>query len=346
MRRPELRRHLVLALLAFPVLAALGALGYMLIEGWSLSDSLFMAATTITTVGYGEVHPLSEGGRLFTIALLLVGLAALWYTLSVLVRVVLEGELGLNWEARRMERQISQLREHHIVAGFGRVGRQTALALRDLGHSVVVIEEDAAVVHEALDNGYLVVEGNATEDEILLQAGVGRAAGLIAALGSDADNVFVILSARDLNATLPIVARANAASAIPKLTRAGATQVVSPYATAGRQMARLALRPGTVDFIETLFQGTSEALVVENVHIESDSPLVGMTARQLKERVRHAALIAVLRDGAVISPPGPDFAFASGDELAVVGAEAHLRRLEDFSQSTARKPVPGSEHGG
>jgi voltage-gated potassium channel len=248
-----------------------------------------------------------------------------------------------------MERQITQLRDHHIVAGFGRVGRQTALALRDLGHPVVVIEENAAAVHEALDDGCLVVEGNATEDEILLQAGVTRAAGLIAALGSDADNVFVILSARDLNAALPIVARANAASAIPKLTRAGATQVISPYATAGRRMARLALRPGTVDFIETLFQGSSEALVVENVRIEPDSPLVGMTARQLTERVRHAALIAVLRDGEAISPPGPDFAFASGDEIAAVGAEAHLSRLEDFSQALVRKPrspMPGSENGG
>ena len=333
MRRPELRRHMVLALLTFPVLAAIGALGYMLIEGWSLSDSLFMAATTITTVGYGEVHPLSEGGRLFTIALLLVGLAAVWYTLSVLVRVVLEGELGLNWEARRMERQIAQMRDHHIVTGFGRVGRQTALALRDLGHQVVIIEEDAATVREALDDGYLVVAGNATEDEILLQAGVTRAAALIAALGSDADNVFVILSARDLNASLSIVARANTTGAIPKLTRAGATQVVSPYATASRQMARLALRPGTVDFIETLFQGTSDALVVENVRIEPGSPLVGMTARQLRERVRHAALIAVLRDGEAISPLGLDFALAAGDEIAAVGTEAHLRRLEDFSQA-------------
>lgn len=346
--RPDLRRHFLLSLLTFPALAAIGAVGYRLIEGWSLSDSLFMAATTITTVGYGEVHPLSERGRLFTIALLLVGLATVWYTLSVLVRVVLEGELGLNWEARRMERQIAQARDHHIVTGYGRVGRQIAQALGEMGHHVVVIEADAAAVHEALADGYLVVEGNATEDEILLHAGIARAAALIAALGSDADNVFVTLSARALHATLPIVARANDRSAIPKLTRAGATQAVSPYDAASRQMARLALRPGTVDFIESLFQGTSDTLVVENVRVEPDSPLVGMTARQLKERVRHAALIAVLRDGEAISPPGPDFAFASGDEIAAVGTEMHLRRLEDVSQAPNRKPAlsrPGPEHG-
>jgi voltage-gated potassium channel len=348
-RRPWLTRHLVLALLAFPALAAVGTLGYVLIEGWSLSDGLFMAATTITTVGYSEVRPLSERGRLFTIGLLLVGLAALWYTLSVLVRVVLEGELGLSWEARRMERQLTQVRDHHLVAGFGRVGRQAALALRELGHAVVVIDEAEAAVREAVAAGFLVVAGDATADPILVQAGVARAAGLIAALGSDADNVFVTLSARNLHATLPIVARANVASAVPKLTRAGATQVVSPYATAGRQLARLALRPGTVAFVDNLFHGAAGALVVEDVRIDPGSPLVGMTVRQLHERVPQAVLIAVLRDGETVSPPGPDFAFAGGDEVAAVGTEGHLRRLEEISQASAREPrspLPGRGAGG
>jgi voltage-gated potassium channel len=334
-RRPDLRRHFLFSLLTFPALAAIGAIGYMLIEGWSLSDSLFMAATTITTVGYGEVHPLSERGRLFTIALLLVGLAAVWYTLSVLVRVVLEGELGLNWEARRMERQIAQMRDHHIVTGYGRVGCQIAQVLREMGHQVVVIEADAAAVHEAVADGYLVVEGNATEDEILLHAGITRAAALIAALGSDADNVFVTLSARALHATLPIVARANDASAIPKLMRAGATQAVSPYDAASRQMARLALRPGTVDFVEDLFKGPSGALVVEDVRVDPGSPLVGMTVREVRAQVPHASFVAVLRDGETVSPLAADFRLASGDRIAAVGTETTLRRLETVSQAPA-----------
>src|SRR5262249_16383112 len=157
------------------------------------------------------------------------------------------------WEERRMERQVQQVHGHHVVASFGRVGRQTALALRELGHQVVVIDADAAAVRNAIASGFLAVEGDATEDATLTHAGIQHAAGLLIALGEDADNVYATLSARALHAALPIVARANEASAVPKLMRAGATQVVSPYDTASRQMARLALRPRTVDFIEDLF---------------------------------------------------------------------------------------------
>jgi voltage-gated potassium channel len=336
--RPTLRRRLILALLAFPALVAFGTVGYMVVEGWSLSDALFMAATTITTVGFGEVRPLTERGRFFTIVLLVVGLAAVWYALSVLVRVALEGELGLRWEERRMERQTRQVRGHHIIAGFGRVGRQTAQALRDLGHQVVVIDEAPEAVRDALAAGFLAVEGNATEDATLQRAGVERAAGLVAALGSDADNVFVTLSARALNATLPIVARANTGGAVPKLTRAGATQVVSPYDMAGRQMARLAVRPRTVDFIENLFQGQTGGLVVEDVRVDDGSPLVGATIREVQERVPQAVLLAVRRQGQTLAPPDADFRLASGDEIAAVGTEAHLRHLEVVSQVAADMP--------
>ena len=335
-RRPTLRRRLVVALLAFPTLVAVGTLGYMAIEGWSSSDALFMAATTITTVGFGEVRPLSERGRLFTILLLLVGLTAVWYALSVLVSVALEGELGLRWEERRMERQVSQVRGHHIIAGVGRVGRQTALALRDLGHQVVAIDADPAAARDAIATGFLVVEGDATEDATLARAGIDHAAGLVTTLGSDADNVFVTLSARALHATLPIVARANEASAIPKLIRAGATQVVSPNDMAGRQMARLALRPRTVEFIEDLFKGPSGALVVEDVHVDPGSPLVGMSIHEVHVRVPHVVFIAVRRDGQTMSPPAPEFRLATGDEIAAVGTEANLRRLEDSSQGAVR----------
>lgn len=315
---------------------ALGTLGYMAIEGWSPSDALFMAATTITTVGFGEVQPLSERGRLFTILLLLVGLAAVWYALSTLVSEALAGELSLLWEERRMERQMQQLRNHHVVAGFGRVGRQTALALRELGHPVMVVDSNPAAVRDATASGFVVVEGDATEDETLKRAGIEHAAGLLTALGSDADNVYVALSARALHATLPIVARANEANAIPKLIRAGATQVVSPYDTASRQMARLALRPRTVDFIENLFKGPSGALVVEDMRVDPGSILAGMSIREVQAKVPHAGLVAVLRDGQTISPLAADFCLASGDEIAAVGTETNLRLLETFSQGERR----------
>jgi voltage-gated potassium channel len=332
-RRQTLRQRLALALLAVPALVVLGAVGYMVIEGWSFSDALFMAVTTITTVGYGEVRPLTERGRAFTIVLLLVGLAALWYGLSVLVSVVVEGELAIRLGVRRMERHLQGIHGHHIIAGFGRVGRQTAHALRQLGHQVVVVDKEPDAMAAATAAGFPAVAGNATEDATLVRAGIERAAGLVAALGSDADNVFVTLSARALHPALPIVARANDAGAVPKLTRAGATQVVSPYAMAGRQMARLALRPGTVDFIENLFAGGAGSLVVEDIRVDAESLLAGLQIQHVREQAPYVVILAVLRDGQTIAPPPPDLVLASGDEIAAMGSEADLKELEERSQA-------------
>jgi voltage-gated potassium channel len=313
---------------------AVGAIGYMAIEGWSFFDALFMAATTITTVGFGEVRPLSTPGRLFTIGLLLAGLAALWYALSLLVRVALEGELGARWEERRMERQIEQTRDHQIVAGFGRVGRQTAFALRDLGQKVVVIDAAPPAIDDAHAAGFDVVAGNAADDATLIRAGIARSAGLIAALGRDADNVFVTLSARALQPTLPIVARANDRDSAPKLIRAGAMRVVSPYAAAGRQMARLAVRPRTVEFIENLFGGPSATLVIEDLRIDAGSPLVGRTIGEVHAQASQALCIALRRGGETLAPPPSDLRLNVGDEIAVIGPEANLRGLEAASQAT------------
>jgi voltage-gated potassium channel len=332
-RGPQpLRRQLIIALLAAPALLAIGTLGYMAIEGWSFFDALFMAATTITTVGYGEVRPLSTPGRAFTIGLLIAGLAALWYALSLLVRVALEGELGARWEERRMERHVEHHRDHQIVAGFGRVGRQTALALRDLGQTVVVIDAAPAAIEDAKAAGFDVVAGNAAEDATLIRAGIARAAGLIAALGQDADNVFVTLSARALQPSLPIVARANERASVPKLIRAGAMQAVSPYSTAGRQMARLAVRPRTVEFIENLFGGPSATLVVEDVRIDAGSPLVGRTVREVQALAPEVLCVAVRRGGETLAPPASDLRLTIGDEIAVIGPEENLRSLEAASQ--------------
>ena len=328
----SLKRRLVLSLLAFPALVAIGTLGYMLIEGWTLSDALFMSATTITTVGFGEVRPLSDAGRIFTIVLLVTGLAAIWYALSVLVGVVVEGELGIRWEARRVERQVGQIQDHQIVCGFGRVGRETAETLRDLGKKVVIVDRDSASLVTAKENRFLGVVGDATEDAVLIRAGIDRAAGLIAALGTDADNVFVTLSARALNPALPIVARANEAGAIPKLSRAGATQVISPYDMAGRQMARLALRPETVNFVEDLFRGTAGGLLVEDVRIEEGSPFDGLTIHDVHERVPRTLFLAIRRGDQTVAPPPPDFQLSGGDLVAAVGTEPDLRSLEAGSQ--------------
>lgn len=337
----SLRRRLVLSLLAFPALAAIGAVGYMLIEGWSFSDALFMAATTITTVGFGEVQPLSERGRIFTITLLVVGLGAIWYALSVLVGIVVEGELGLRLEKRRMERRVAELRGHQIVCGFGRVGRQTAESLRRLGRQVVVIDRDLLALDVAHAGQFLTIEGDATEDATLVRAGIERAGGLVTALGNDAENVFVTLSARALNARLPIVARANEAGSIPKLARAGAAQVVSPYDMAGRQMARLALRPATVNFVEDLFRGDGGGLLVEDVRIETGSPLDGLTIHESHQHVPHILILAIRRAQETIAPPPADLRLTGGDLVAAVGAEPDLLRLERNSQQPLASDAGG-----
>ncbi|MFN8592902.1 MAG: potassium channel protein [Thermomicrobiales bacterium] len=337
----SLRLRLALSLLAFPALAAIGAMGYMLIEGWSFSDALFMAATTITTVGFGEVQPLSENGRIFTIGLLVVGLGAIWYALSVLVGIVVEGELGHRLEKRRMERRVADLSGHQIVCGFGRVGRQTAESLRRLGREVVVIDRDPLALSLANGAKFLTVEGDAAEDASLVRAGIERAGGLVTALGNDAENVFVTLSARALNSGLSIVARANEAGSIPKLVRAGAAQVVSPYDMAGRQMARLALRPATVNFVEDLFRGDGGGLLVEDVRIEAGSPLDGLTIAEAHQLLPRMLILAIRRSQETMAPPPPDLHLAGGDLVAAVGAEPDLLRLERNSQQSAIAPSGG-----
>jgi voltage-gated potassium channel len=226
LREPPERRLRVLALMLVIVLAV-GTTGYVVIEDWPVVDALYMTVITITTVGFGEIYPLSRSGRIFTIGLIAVGLTGIWYALSVLVGFMIEGIFSQEWERRRMEQQLSGIKDHFIVCGYGRVGRQIAAQLRRYHRPVVVIDRDPTALAEAASDGLLTVQGDATEDDILRQAGIARARGLITAVATDADNVFVTLSARALRPDLSIVARANVEDAAPKLQRAGATHVVS-----------------------------------------------------------------------------------------------------------------------
>lgn len=330
-------------LLALLAVVGVGTAGYVVIEGWPIFDALYMAVTTVGTIGYGEIHPLSVAGRVFTIGLIAVGLASLWYALSVMVGLIVEGHLTQQWERRRMERRLGKMAGHYIVCGFGRVGRQIADELVRDGRQVVVVDTDPEALASAVavGDGLATVEGNATEDETLLAAGIARAGGLIAAVASDADNIFVTLSARALHPSLAIVTRANHDDAIPKLRRAGATQVVSPYAMAGRQMARLALRPATVDFVETLMRGTNAELLLEDVRIAGGSPLAGLSVADARRRLSDVLLLALRREGEMTAPLPADLTLRADDVLAAVGREDALRRLEDASRGR-EAPVPAT----
>ena len=221
---------------------AMGILGYMRIEGWSFLDAAYMTIVTFTTVGYEEVHPLSSTGRVFTMFMMVVGVGVMLYILTSVVQIVVEEEiLRTLFRRRRMRTQMAKLRNHFIVCGFGRVGREVALTLQQESAPLVVMDRNSEVLAEAEELGLLGVEGDPTKDEDLLSVHVGEAYCLVAATGSDADNVYIALTARGLNPSLRIVARASRADAEDKLHRAGADMVISPYSIGGRQMAQSAI---------------------------------------------------------------------------------------------------------
>src|SRR4030043_153880 len=292
-----------LGVLLLVVLA--GTIGYELIEGWPFLDSLYMAVITITTVGYAEVHPLSTAGQIFTIFLILGGVGTAFYILTSLVRYIIEGEFGFRIGRQRMEAKIRRLNKHFILCGYGRVGQAIAHIFRQQEAKFVVIERDRETINKAQQSGCLTINGDATKDEFLRQARIDNARGIIIALGDDADIIYTTLAAKELNATLPIVARANNEDAEKKLQQAGANRIVAPEAIGGVRMARLALRPKSVEFIETVLFGREKQLLVEEIEAAEGSPLIGSTIKEKEERFDGIRILALKKRGGGLSPnPG------------------------------------------
>jgi voltage-gated potassium channel len=328
----SLRVRLLLPLSLVLVVITIGTLGYHWLwrdAGGTWMDALFMTVTTITTIGYGEIRPLTTAGRLFTIGLALTGIGSLFYMLGVVMEYLVSVRLADPTGRRRMERRIRELSGHVIVAGMGRVGRQAALELHQAGTDFVVVDPDEPAIEHAAERGYLALVGDATEDEVLEQVGIRRARGLIVTTGNDATNIYIVLSARVLNPELHIVSRAAEEAGVTKLTRAGANRAVSPYAIGGHRLAHLMLSPAVVDFFETALRRGHDALAIEDLALPGDSPCVGQTLDTLDiRRVTGATVLAILRDGnPLVSPPG-DLALAAGDHLLALGTGDQLRRLE------------------
>jgi voltage-gated potassium channel len=309
-----------------------GMLGYMVIEGWGILDSLYMTVTTMATVGFGEIHPLSPNGRLFTIGLIVLGVGGALYLLTTMMQFVFEGHLGRDLERRRMERRIERLREHFILCGYGRVGRQIARDFQEAKAPFVVIDVSQTSLDRASEDGCLVVRGDAADDETLRRAGIDRARGLVTCVNSDADNIFVTLSARALSAGLFIVARSNNDDAAPKLHRAGADRVVSPYSIGGRQMAMLATRPAAVEFVDRVLSRGDVDLLLEDFTVHERSALVGKTVREVSQELAPGVLIlAIRRRDKLVTQPPADTVVDAGDELVAFGTSAQLRALETAS---------------
>ncbi len=307
---------------------ALGVLGYVLIEGWSFLDALFMTVITITTVGYNEVHPLSPAGQIFTIVLILVGVGVVLYTLTALFEWILLTNWSEQRRTRQLEQDLAKLRDHFVLCGYGRVGRSVGEVLAGEHVPFVVVDNNLESLDQARSDGYLVVSGDAASDDILRRAGIDRARGLIAAVASDADNVYVVLSARGLRPDLLIIARATSDDAVKKLERAGANHVISPYAIAGQRMAMLAVRPVSVELAETLLQTGHEALELEEVEVKPGSELSRLRLGDLRARFPDGPSVVAMRSaGRLISSPTADYRLQAGDRLVLVGSPGQLREV-------------------
>ncbi len=315
------------ALLLFATLLVVGTIGYMLTEGWSVGEAFYAAVTTVTTLGLER--PTTASGKAFTIVFVLVGVATSFYILGALVVFVAEGSLGLHLRRTRMDRMIAGLHDHFIICGYGRVGRQIIVEFAREGIPFVLIDWRQESLAEARAHGHPVVTGSAASDDVLRQARLATARGLIAAMDTDAENIYVTLAARVLRPDLFIVARANQPDAEPKLQRAGANRVISPYREGGHLMAMLAVRPLSVAFVETVLHNPGGNLLLEDVQITAKSPLVGMPLGDARQRyMPQAQVLALQASGTVILSPSPTVTLGPGDTLAVVGTAEQLAALE------------------
>jgi voltage-gated potassium channel len=312
-------RVCVLSLLA---VLATGTVGYRLIEGWSWGECLYMTVITISTVGYGEIHPLSATARLFTVMLIVVGVGTVAVAISIMFEGIFQRQMKLFMEKRSMQKEVDRLTEHIIVCGYGRMGRNIANALTSTGRTVVIIEMDPQAVEEIEREGRLVVKGDAADEGTLGQAGIDRASAIVATLGTDADNLFLTLTARGMNPELNIIARTEDERNCRKFTQAGASRVVSPFATGANHIVRLLTRPDVVDFVELVAEDADVQFEVSQINVDGDSPFSGKTLAEGHVRQEIGGMVLAIRKstGKLLFDPPPDSRLAVGDVLLVVGS--------------------------
>lgn len=339
-----IQRRLLTTSILIVILITSGTTGYIVIEGWSLLDALYQTVTTISTVGFREVHDLSSAGRIFTMGLILSGVGVLFYTLTGAVTLAVEGELGRYYGRRRMHGRIRSLHDHYVICGFGRVGREIGRELTARRVPFVVVDNNPETETLLRELGYDFVSGNATDDEVLIAAGVVRAAALLAAADSDTDNTYIVLSARALNPRLFIVARAGQRSTEHKMALAGADRVISPYDIAGRHMALAAIQPALVDFITTPFHSREGDLLLAEMTVTPTSGLAGRSLQEVFGGHRATTVLALRReDGEIVAAPPLSTTMQPHDQIIVLGPPDEL---ETFTTRTgATVPVQGPTAG-
>jgi voltage-gated potassium channel len=307
-----------------------GTAGYMAIEGWSAWDAFYMSVITITTVGYREIHPMSRAGEVLTVVVLTVGVGAALYTFTLLATLVVEGGLPDRLQQRRTQRMLERIKDHFIICGYGRIGSTVAQQFHRQSVPYVVIERDAERLHRAIDDGALAVEADASREEVLKRVGIDRARGLIAAVGTDAENVYAVLTARVLRPDLFIIGRAETEDATIKLKRAGADRVISPYQIGAVQIAQTALRPAVVDFVELATGTDNLELAMEQVTVAPQSRLANQSILEANLRQRYGVIVVGIQraDQRMEFNPEPDTPIRARDKLVVLGHPDSLKKLE------------------
>jgi voltage-gated potassium channel len=335
--RPFLRRFGIVGLY-FIAVFLIGAGGYLFLEGWGWFESLYMAVTTVSSVGYMEVRPLSPAGRTFTMVLIFLGVSGLGFWWALTTALIVELDLGGVLRRRRTMTSIEHMNDHYIICGAGRMGRVVVDEMLQAGHPFVVIELDPARIATVvdIDPNILVIEGDATREQTLKRARVEAAGGLAACLAEDADNLLVCLTARDLKADLPMVARAYNEESIEKLRRAGAEHVVSPNQTGGIRMAFTLLRPHVVSFLDCVIRDAGIELRLEQATIPASSHLVGQTLSAAQIPQRTGLIVLGLRragaEGPPLYNPGPETCLEAGDVMIVMGESERVQKLRDYAE--------------
>jgi voltage-gated potassium channel len=331
----ERKIHFTLSIILTVGLVLIGTCGYMFIEGWAFDDAFYMTIITLATVGYGEVHQISDAGRIFTIILIVSGVGYFMYVVGLIVQFLVEDRIRVILGRRKLDKRIAKLKNHYIVCGYGRIGRVLVHYLTERYLNVVVIEKNADRRAAMDEDGVLYLVGEATDESLLLRAGIRSAKGLITAVATDADNVFLTLIAKQLNPDLFIVARAIQNTAKRTLQAAGAAKVISPYDLGARRMAHAILRPTVIKFLELAFTDESTDVVMEEIRVRPSSHLLNVALKDSGIRQQLDLIILTIKkaDGTLIFNPKADTRIETDDTLVVVGKAKSVNRLEQMMRS-------------
>jgi len=314
-----------------------GTAGYIVIESWGFLDALYMTIITISTVGYSEVHHVRQAGRLFTILLVFFGVGFTLYIAAAVVQFMVEGRIRIILGRRRLEKKIDRMKDHYIVCGYGRIGRVLCRDLKRRPLDLVVIEKSPELIPVMDADGVLYISGDAADEENLIRAGIKRAKGLIAVLASDADNVFLVLTARQLDPDLLIIARASQEKAMSKLQAAGANTVESPYEMGAVSMARRIIRPTVTSFLDLAFAHKRKDIQMEEIPVSASSSLVNIILKDTGIRQKYNLIIIAIKklDGSMLFNPSFEATIEVGDTVIAVGEETNLHKLEKILNPVA-----------